>query len=70
LLNAAGIAEDWERDREADATLAEHWVFVKDWKEETRYKLRGAGGAADAARLVMAIADESHGVLKCLSKYW
>ncbi len=51
LLKAAGLAENWARDRQADATLAEHWAFVKDWKEETRYNLRGSGGAKDAARL-------------------
>jgi HEPN domain-containing protein len=70
LLKAAGIAENLERDRQFDATLAEHWNVVKDWNQEQRYGLHGASGAKLAARLVAAIGDDHHGVLKCLSKYW
>jgi HEPN domain-containing protein len=40
LVKAADIAEKWERDCLADATLAEHWAFVK--RLEAREALRVA----------------------------
>jgi HEPN domain-containing protein len=70
LVKAAGIATNWQRDCQADATLALYWGVVKDWSEKMRYESRGARAAKLAAKLVEAIADDQHGVLKCLSKYW
>ena len=68
------LAEDLNRhfgeELRRDKTLAEYWGVVKDWNEETRYQLRGREAAPAATYLLKAVADEEHGILKCLSKYW
>jgi hypothetical protein len=34
LVKVAGIDAYWERDCQADETLAQYWAVVKDWKED------------------------------------
>lgn len=39
LVRIAGLARDFERDRQANRELNANWAVVKDWKESFRYEL-------------------------------
>jgi HEPN domain-containing protein len=70
LAKAAGISDSFAHDRGDDALLDQYWGFVKDWKPDSRYEFRGAKAVEAARALMLAIEDQEHGVLQCLSKYW
>ena len=61
---------DFERDQDADSVLAGYWDLVTRWNEESRYELRGDQAEKLAEDMLLAVSDQEHGVLKCLSKYW
>jgi hypothetical protein len=60
------LKEDWER-RQKSKAFAANWGLVKDWSEESRYKL---WSVPDARELIRAIEDQNEGVLPWLRKHW
>jgi len=70
LVQASGIKESFSKDRDSDTLLDQYWEFVKDWKSDSRYELRGEHAEIAARTMLSAIEDGEHGVLRCLSKYW
>ncbi|HEV2199149.1 MAG TPA: HEPN domain-containing protein [Bryobacteraceae bacterium] len=69
-LLAFACKTDFERDQDADSVLAGYWDLVTRWNEESRYELRGDQAERLAEDMLLAVSDQEHGVLKCLSKYW
>ena len=67
LLAAAGLTRV-ALDLKTNTVLAGNWVIVKDWNEQSRYRLL-RDAEVRARRLVSAVGGEQ-GVLKWLSKYW
>jgi len=67
LLKMAKLesARDTEFDRDAEFRL--NWYVVKEWKEQSRYQVRGKKDADD---LFNAIADPKHGVLPWIKRHW
>jgi hypothetical protein len=68
LIKVAGISLDWANELDADGVLKDNWNIVKDWTPESRYQL--ARSAKEAQDYFLAVADTSHGVLKCIGKFW
>jgi len=60
----------FRQDLDADSILAGYWDLVTRWNEESRYEIRGSEAERLAEDMLLAVSDETHGVLKCLSKYW
>ena len=69
LLESVGLIE-FQQDLKSDSILAEYWNLMTRWDEVSRYQLRGTEAEKSAEDMLLAIADEEHGVLRCLSKYW
>ena len=69
LFEAAGLIE-LQRDLQADRTLGDYWDLVARWNEEVRYQSHGTEAETLAKDMLLAVTDEEHGVLQCLSKYW
>ena len=63
LLDLAGLRGVLE----ADATLRRHWMYVKVWDEQSRYKGKNEN---DARSLYNAITDATDGVMTWLRMYW
>ncbi len=70
LLRASEFGGSFDTESAGDANLKEYWDIVKDWEEATRYELLDDEAKIRAEALLQAIADEDHGVLSCISKYW
>ena len=69
LLEAVSFI-GFQHDLKSDSTLAVNWDLVTRWNEESRYQPRGAEAEVLAKNMLLAISEEDHGVLQCLSKYW
>jgi hypothetical protein len=69
LFEAADLV-GFRQDLKADSTLAGYWSLVTRWNEESRYQPRGTEAEKLANDMLLAVTDEEHGVLRCLSKYW
>jgi HEPN domain-containing protein len=69
LLKASEFGRSFDTESNRDAKLKEYWDIVKDWEETRRYELLDEAKIG-AEALLQAIADENHGVLRCISKYW
>ena len=67
LLELAELTDAFEHEKTNDHSLELNWNTVKDWREQARYEKHTA---VNAKRLVLAIADRKHGLLRCLKKYW
>jgi HEPN domain-containing protein len=67
LVRLAGLSKSLAARIQACAIFHEHWLAVVDWSEESRYQRRSAD---QAARLLEAITDQQHGVLRWLRSVW
>jgi hypothetical protein len=68
LLDASRLKAAVDREFAKDPDLRDNWNIVKGWPETSRYEAGRHKGEADA--LFAAIADDTHGILSCISKYW
>jgi len=68
LVTVAGLQSALARRRTEDADFDANWNLVKDWNVDHRYRLDIT--RKDAARLLSAVTDTEHGVLRWLSNYW
>ena len=64
LLDLAGLKEALDA---ANDTLTLHWMCVKEWNEQSRYKGKNEN---DARSLYNAITDATNGVMTWLRTYW
>ena len=67
LTSVSGLKTSLDDERRIDRDLDENFAIVAGWSEESRYEMREQKEAAD---LYSAIADQAHGVLRCLEHYW
>ena len=67
LVRVAGLEAGLEANSRTDPTFRRYWATVKDWKEDSRYRVVSRGSAQD---LLGAVADPGHGVITWLQHYW
>lgn len=67
LLDVTGLRGDLAREIDANRTLGDNWLKVKDWSERSRYEDRPR---SEAEELVMAVSDPRDGVLPWIKRHW
>lgn len=67
LVKAADLSESLADRIRACHTFDRNWSRAKEWSEESRYQ---RWTADDAARLLGAITDRRHGVLRWVREHW
>lgn len=67
LVRLADLSMSLTARIQACAIFHEHWLTVVNWSEEGRYQ---RWSADQAARLLEAITDRQHGVLRWLRSVW
>jgi HEPN domain-containing protein len=67
LVGVAGLQAFLQAEIKFDPKFAESWNVVKDWKEDSRYKV---SEMKEAEAIIQAIADRRHGVLRWLKRHW
>jgi len=67
LVDVAGLRAFLQAEIKTDPEFADNWSVVKDWKEDSRYKIIEK---KEAEALIRAIADGRHGVLRWLKHHW
>ena len=68
LVGAAELTVELHLEREADADFEAYWGLVKDWRSDSRYRVRLA--PQEAKDLYEAVADTGHGVFQWLRRHW
>jgi len=68
LIRVAGLATEFEKDREINPDLEINWVIVKDWSESTRYEVDIT--EAQAKNLFLACTTSKNGILPWVRKRW
>lgn len=68
LLGLSGLKTKFEKEMKRNKKLADNWSTVKDWKEDSRYRV-------DIDKLTSrdfysAVTARKNGVLTWLKKYW
>jgi len=67
LVRLADLSKSLAARIRACAIFQHHWLTVTDWSEESRYERRSAD---EASRLLEAITDRRHGVLRWVRSAW
>ena len=67
LMKIAGLQPTLDAEIKTDATFADNWNAVKDWREISRY---GKTSQSEAEALIRAISDSRNGVLRWLKRHW
>ncbi len=67
LLKVAELEKARSEEARRDDAFRENWDHVQWWSEQSRYKTTSA---EKARRLVDAVSDRNHGVLRWLKRYW
>ncbi len=68
LMSSSGLRSDFEAAAKLDTVLARYWSVTRNWSEEARYEREIT--ELMARGIYDAITDETHGVLRWLTKYW
>ncbi len=68
LVKKAGLAPDFDRDKNSDPLLAVNWAVVKDWKETARYDLGIT--VVQARDLFSACTARRSGILTWIRRRW
>jgi HEPN domain-containing protein len=68
LVEVAGIRAQLESATTANHLLRDNWLLVKEWSEASRYTLDRSEKAAQD--MLVALTDETNGVLPWLKKFW
>jgi len=66
LVKIAGLLTELESKTKSEKKFEVYWSWVKDWKEESRYKRHTE---KEARNLYFAI-TEKEGVLKSIEQHW
>jgi HEPN domain-containing protein len=67
LLKGADLPLVHQERIRRDIAFADKWLIVRDWSEESRYRVYTR---SDAAELLLAITDQSSGIMTRLRTYW
>jgi len=67
LVKAADLVESLAGRIRACQVFDRNWTRSKEWSEESRYQ---RWSAHDASRLLEAITDRQHGVLRWVREHW
>lgn len=67
LLRVAKLAEVRNEEAKHDAAFRNNWDLVQSWSEQSRYS---TARPEVAKKLVDAVGDRNHGVLRWLKRYW
>ncbi|MGH9582817.1 MAG: HEPN domain-containing protein [Bryobacteraceae bacterium] len=67
LLELADLSAAHKQEADTDSTFRQNWAIVKDWTEEARYRSIAPG---QAGRMLAAVGDPDHGVLRWLRRNW
>src|SRR5579871_1557827 len=68
LIQAAGLEAMLVRDCTDDPQFAVNWTLVSEWSENQRYDATHTKQRAE--EMYQAIADQAHGVLQWIKRYW
>lgn len=67
LVDLAGLKKDRDADASLSSALDDNWSIVKDWDEQSRYKL---WTESQARKLCVAVSDPTNGVLPWIMGHW
>jgi HEPN domain-containing protein len=67
LVAAAEQKSNLDVESKHDPAFAVNWGIAKDWSEESRYK---SCSRVKAQNLYDAVADQMHGVLQWVKRFW
>jgi HEPN domain len=67
LVKHAELTVELENTLKTDKQFAVYWSVLLLWSEQSRYNRYGRG---DAWAIYDAVADENHGVLQWIKRYW
>jgi len=67
LVRIAGLELDLNNEIKKDQTFGINWAVVKDWSENSRYRMYDKKSAQD---IYSAIVNRNHGVLKWIKQHW
>ena len=67
LLKLAGLKNDLDTDITSNPAIGVHWMYVKDWNEESRYR---GWTENEAKTLYNAIVHATDGVMTWIRKRW
>jgi HEPN domain len=67
LVKVASLAALLQQEAQTDPAFNSNWATVKDWSEESRYRLNSEKEARDLYR---AVTDRQHGVMRWIRQHW
>jgi HEPN domain-containing protein len=67
LVRVAELRDELQAEEEADPLFERHWGIVELWSEQSRY---GRHSPAASQKLIEAVGDRNHGVMKWVKHYW
>jgi HEPN domain-containing protein len=67
LIRAAALEEALQHEEIRDPFFLLNWKAVQGWKVDSRYN---RNGETEATKLIAAIEDRRHGVLRWLKQHW
>ncbi len=67
LIKQANLAAALDTEIKTNPQFAGHWGIVKEWSEQKRYE---QCKQIKASEMVVAITDNSNGVLAWIQQYW
>ena len=67
LVGLAGLKTEFDDRAKSDNIFAANWAICSEWSPDHRYRVVSA---AETTFLLVAIADEEHGVLPWIKNYW
>lgn len=68
LMRLSGVGAEFEKDLKTNPKLSVNWAVVKDWSEQSRYRLDVT--SVKASDLYSACTRHNDGVLTWLRKRW
>jgi hypothetical protein len=67
LLGVADLEKELAEESKRDAAFRDNWDIVQLWSEHSRYS---ANPAEAARRLIEAVRDRNHGILRWIRLHW
>jgi hypothetical protein len=67
LLSVAGLQKALVQESRRDAAFRDNWDILQLWSERSRYS---ASPAATAKKLIEAVGDRNHGILRWIRLHW
>jgi HEPN domain-containing protein len=67
LLKVARLEDARIEEAKRDATFRNNWDIVQSWSEQSRYR---TNDAETAQKLVEAVGDRNHGILRWIKVHW